>query len=71
MYDLSTTVKFAGMMGQLGYKFTLAPYTNIDYWAQVVSQVNQATPGLLDRVYLQCYDGGAGNNRESGSLSSA
>lgn len=62
VYDLSTTVSFATMMGRIGYKFTLAPYTNQDFWSSVVSKVNKAQAGLLDRVYLQCYDGGAYNN---------
>lgn len=57
-YDLSSTVAFGKMLGDIGYKYTLAPYTNMDYWAQVVSQVGSET---LDRAYLQCYDGGAGN----------
>ncbi|CAK4031734.1 Hypothetical predicted protein [Lecanosticta acicola] len=61
-YDLSSTVKFALMLGRIGYKFTAAPYTEIDYWAELVSQVNGNTSGLFDRAYLQCYDGGAGND---------
>ncbi|KAI0156229.1 hypothetical protein BJ166DRAFT_532358 [Pestalotiopsis sp. NC0098] len=57
IYDLSSTVNFAQMLGQIGYKYTIAPYTNSSYWASLKKQLSS----LLDRAYLQCYDGGAGN----------
>ncbi|ORX38159.1 coagulation factor 5/8 type domain-containing protein [Kockovaella imperatae] len=62
VYDVSSTVAFAGMMGEIGYKYTAAPYTNQAFWAEVISQVNQNSPGLFDRAYLQTYDGGEGND---------
>ncbi|KAK4496631.1 hypothetical protein PRZ48_012611 [Zasmidium cellare] len=62
LYDVPSTVSFAKMLGQIGYKYTGAPYTNISFWQSVVSQVNGNVSGLLDRMYLQCYDGGAGND---------
>ncbi|KAI1851444.1 hypothetical protein JX266_003519 [Neoarthrinium moseri] len=65
IYDVSSTVTFAKMLGQVGYKYTIAPYTNSGFWSSVVKQANNGLkePNLLvDRVYLQCYDGGAGNN---------
>ncbi len=65
LYDVSSTVTFAKMLGQIGYKYTIAPYTNSGFWVSLISQANAglADPNLLlDRVYLQCYDGGAGNN---------
>ncbi|KAI3325342.1 hypothetical protein HD806DRAFT_490089 [Xylariaceae sp. AK1471] len=68
LYDVSSTVKFAQMLGQIGYKYTIAPYTNSGFWVSLVRQANAglADPNLLlDRVYLQCYDGGAGNNPAS------
>lgn len=61
-YDTQSTVSFATMLGAIGFKYSAAPYTNIDYWADAVKQINAQSPGLFDRVYLQCYDGGAGND---------
>lgn len=62
VYHVASTVNFATMLGDIGYKFTFTPYTNSSFWKNVKNQVNAASPGLVDRVYLQCYDGGAGNN---------
>jgi len=53
------------MLANIGYKYTIVPYTNIDFWATITTQINEGrtTPDLLmDRVYLQCYDGGADND---------
>lgn len=68
LYDVASTVTFAQMLGTIGYKYTIAPYTNSGFWVSLVRQANAglADPNLLlDRVYLQCYDGGAGNNPAS------
>ncbi|MDX9918796.1 MAG: T9SS type A sorting domain-containing protein [Paludibacter sp.] len=61
-YDVNTAVKFHVMMAGLGYKSTLAPYTNKSYWTDLATGVNNSVPGTVDRVLIQCYDGGAGNN---------
>jgi hypothetical protein len=68
LYDVTSTVSFAKMLGKLGYKYTIAPYTNINFWISLRTQANQglSEPNLLlDRAYLQCYDGGAGNDPSS------
>ena len=57
-YDVATAVKFHQMMYKLGYKTTIAPYTNRSFWENLVSQLGDR----CDRVLIQCYDGGAGNN---------
>ena len=57
-YDVATAVKFHQMMYDLGYKTTIAPYTNRSFWENLVSQLGDR----CDRVLIQCYDGGAGNN---------
>ena len=57
-YDVATAVKFHQMMYELGYKTTVAPYTNRSFWENLVSQLGDR----CDRVLIQCYDGGAGNN---------
>ena len=61
-YDTSTAVRFHVMMSTLGYKTTVAPYTNKTFWQNLVEQLNQSRPGACDRVLIQCYDGGAYNN---------
>lgn len=60
-YNLETAVAFHRMMAELGYKTTVAPYMNRDYWRDLVAQLNE-TPGTCELVYLQTYGGGAGNN---------
>ena len=68
LYDVASTVSFAKMLGKLGYKYTIAPYTNINFWISLRTQANQGLTEpnlLLDRAYLQCYDGGAGNDPSS------
>ncbi|KAI8633543.1 hypothetical protein F5Y19DRAFT_245053 [Xylariaceae sp. FL1651] len=70
IYDVASTVKFAKMLGQIGYKYTIAPYTNSGFWSSLIKQANSGLSDpnlLLDRVYLQCYDGGDGNNPASWS----
>jgi hypothetical protein len=65
LYDVGSTATFARMLGKVGYKYTGAPYTNAAFWKSLIAQANQglAEPNLLfDRAYLQCYDGGAGND---------
>ncbi|KAH6641135.1 hypothetical protein F5144DRAFT_590491 [Chaetomium tenue] len=63
IYDSAITVAFAKMLGAIGYRYTIAPYDagRLGFWAGVVSGVNRESTGLLDRVYLQLYDGGARN----------
>src|ERR1017187_5201209 len=57
-YDSASTIKFGQMCGSVGLKSTLCPYTNPSYWQAVKSGLGS----ICDQVYLQCYDGGAGNN---------
>jgi hypothetical protein len=65
-YDSESTIKFALMLGKLGYHVTMDPYTNASYWTSVVSQINSQMPGLVDGIHLQTYAGGAGNSPCSG-----
>jgi len=65
VYDAASTVAFAKMLSRIGYKYTIAPYTNTRFWSSVKTQLNKGLKDsdlLLDRVYLQCYDGGARND---------
>ena len=57
-YDSASTIKFGQMCASVGLKSTLCPYTNPNYWQAVKAGLGTN----CDQVYLQCYDGGAGNN---------
>ncbi|MGA2694980.1 MAG: hypothetical protein ABSE92_02905 [Terriglobales bacterium] len=61
-YNDPTTVQFAAMVGQLGYKVMPDPYVNNSYWINLVSQINTQLPGTVDGVHLQAYAGGQGNS---------
>ncbi len=61
-YDVSTATKFHVMMYDLGCKTTLAPYTYQSFWNSLATNINKERPGAVDRVMVQCYDGGAYNN---------
>lgn len=66
-YDLETGAKFHIMMYDLGYKTTLAPYTYKSYWQNLCTKIRASRPKAVDRVMVQCYDGGAGNVNQVGS----
>jgi len=61
-YDSESTIKFALMLGGLGYHVTMNPYTNSTYWKSVVSQINTQMPGVVDGIHLQTFAGGSGNS---------
>ena len=61
-YDDSSATKFAVMLADIGYKVTLAPYTEKKFWADLTANTNRQRPGTVDIVYLQCYDGGKDND---------
>ncbi len=56
-YDLNSSTSFANMLGSLGYKFTMVPYTAQSFWVNLKNNITNC-----DYVYLQCYAGGAGND---------
>lgn len=66
-YDVASAAKFHIMMYDLGYKTTLAPYTNKTFWTSLCSQIRSSRPLAVDRTMIQCYDGGAGNVNSVGS----
>lgn len=61
-YDSESTIKFAEMLGKLGFHVTMNPYTNSTYWQSVVTQINTDVPGLVDGIHLQTFAGGDGNS---------
>ncbi|HEY1788634.1 MAG TPA: fibronectin type III domain-containing protein [Verrucomicrobiae bacterium] len=56
-YDLGSSENFANMLGGLGYKFTIVPYTAQSFWVSLYHGITNC-----DYIYLQCYEGGAGND---------
>src|ERR1700677_1906637 len=56
-YDLPSSVSFANLLGGLGFKFTMVPYTQQSFWVNLNNAVTNC-----DYIYLQCYSGGAGND---------
>ena len=66
-YDVESGAKFHIMMYDLGYLTTLAPYTYMNYWTSLCSKIRASRPKAVDRVMVQCYDGGAGNVNNVGS----
>jgi hypothetical protein len=60
-YDVSSAVAFGNMITGLGLKVTLCSDTSQSYWTSVKSQLGTN----VDAIYLQCYDGGAGNSPAS------
>ncbi|MGC9942825.1 MAG: fibronectin type III domain-containing protein [Verrucomicrobiota bacterium] len=56
-YDLNSSIRFANMLGGLGYKFTMVPYENQSFWVSLKNSLTNC-----DYIYLQCYEGGAGND---------
>jgi hypothetical protein len=57
-YDLNTSTSFARMVIGQGYLFTFVPYTNMAFWHSLKSNLGAS----VDRVYLQDYAGGTGND---------
>lgn len=64
-YDAAKQSQFHIMLYDIGFKTTIAPYTNKTYWDSFVQQVEAARPGAIDRNYLQCYGGGSANNPQN------
>ena len=62
-YDAASMIRFGKMCVKMGCKVTLCPYTNISVW----KQVKVGLRNNCDRIYVQCYDGGAGNVNNLGS----
>jgi len=58
VYNDTSIVRFGQMLGGLGMHMTLCPYTKVEYWKAIMAA---SKPGLIDAIYLQCYDGGARN----------
>jgi len=60
-YDPKSSADLAAMSANLGMRVSICPFTNQQYWVNLVTAINKSNPGTADAVYLQCYDGGADN----------
>lgn len=58
-FDPTVAITFGRMVESMGMKVTLCPFNHMDYWKAVYDGLGS---DLVDRIYLQCYDGGAYNN---------
>ena len=58
VYDSRSIIQFGEMVGKLGMHMTLCPFTKKKYWKAII---DGSQKGLVDAVYLQCYDGGTRN----------
>ena len=58
VYDSLSIVRLSTMTRRVGMKMTLCPFTRKAYWKYIL---DNAAPGVVDAVYLQCYDGGKRN----------
>jgi len=57
-YDIASATKFGKMCDDMGVKVALCPYTRQDFWKTLAKNLGD----IVDRIYVQCYAGGAGNN---------
>jgi len=58
-YDINSATQVGQMLGSIGLKLSQVPYTNQGFWVQLRNNLGS---GICDIIYLQCYQGGAGND---------
>jgi hypothetical protein len=58
VYNSQSIVRYGAMLKKLGMHMTLCPFTKPDYWKEIMTGSKK---GIIDGIYLQCYDGGAKN----------
>ena len=59
LYDVDAMSKFGKMCIEMGTKVTFCPYRSMDFWFNLYKAIGTEH---VDRIYVQHYDGGAGNN---------
>lgn len=60
-YDETSITRFAVMLRDIGFRVSLCPYKNAQFWQNVAQSVNSQRPGTIKAVNLQCYGGGRWN----------
>jgi len=56
VYDSVSIIRLGEMAREAGLHMSLCPFTKIPWWRSVI---DGSRHGVVDAVYLQCYDGGA------------
>lgn len=59
VYHSESIAKLGEIAAQLDLHMTLCPFAKPEYWKDIICR---SQPGLIDAIYLQCYDGGRRNN---------
>ena len=59
LYEVKPMADFAKMCIDMGCKITFCPYSSMDFWYDLYLAIGKEH---VDRIYVQFYDGGAGNN---------
>lgn len=57
-YDVTPMAKFGQMCVDMGMKVSFCPYTNMSFWVDLYKAIGEEN---VDRIYVQCYAGGASN----------
>jgi hypothetical protein len=58
VYDSVSVLRFGEMLHRLDLHMSLCPFTNLHYWRALL---DGSEKGVIDAIYLQCYDGGSRN----------
>jgi hypothetical protein len=58
VYNSTSIIRYGEMISKLNMRMTLCPFKNPTYWKDVITGSQR---GLIDAIYLQCYDGGRRN----------
>jgi hypothetical protein len=58
VYNSESIAQLGEAIGKLNMHMTLCPFRKTEYWKDVICR---SKAGLIDAIYLQCYDGGRNN----------
>jgi len=58
VYNSESIAQLGEMIGGLNMHMSLCPFKKYEYWKDIICR---SKPGLIDAVYIQCYDGGRRN----------
>ena len=55
VYDSTSIIRLGELARTMGLHMSLCPFTRIPYWKSIL---DSSQAGVVDAIYLQCYDGG-------------
>ncbi|RLV61589.1 hypothetical protein D5018_00270 [Parashewanella curva] len=61
-FDMDSSVIFHNMLSDIGFKTTISPYGDEDFWKGFIAKVNAHKSNALDYIYLQGYSLGEYNS---------